>query len=628
MRHWLAAIIWVAMSLCQLNARADVAVPFRTDSTNTELPWYRLRSGEFPPKHSEHQISGELVEADYIHRRGQFRAEDTGELVNFSLLPYSVLYYLNTEADLRDIPLGTHLRFLMYLDSSGAFTQAVVIRDDVTSIGGAPNPSTEAQRKNHIAFLKKRGLAARIDQVDGKKLIVTILGDPDSLQKLLKDEHIDPEQWVQQHRQVRAVVANEELRTYNPPVDGQGSQLLQIQSEPTDRYGCSGMQWVIQPNLLLEGFRKGHIIRLFLGWQVNDMPFGETLYTERPGAKMEEESPNQYSYRTDFGNEQLPWYQLTPGQFPPFQSQHVVIGELLKIDPVHRSGQFRTDRTGELVSFTMPPYGSVRYLNAEAEAEDLSIGTRYSFYLYQDESGAFTQAVVIEDDFTRLAGETTTCRLDAANLDRGFIIVSDQLAQMKDDKDHLVRPPDLSHAMFGIDGATRVWKDGERASLSDLTPGDDLLINLSGSTLTRRSRCTDIWIGLDTHKLASENQRAKHKAFIRENGLPAWIKKVEGSAITVTLFSDNRKDFRDVLNGDPDGQKVTFRHVDSDLHPVGDRVEVLKYRTHIPERETAGTYGSAGVWWILDAEKMPPDFHELELVRIMKSDWPAKGVKK
>ena len=82
--------------------KTDAAFPFRTDFANEHLPWYQLKPGEFPPLHSEHRVGGELVEADFIHRSGQFRAEGTGELVDFTLPPFGTVMYLNTEADLRD----------------------------------------------------------------------------------------------------------------------------------------------------------------------------------------------------------------------------------------------------------------------------------------------------------------------------------------------------------------------------------------------------------------------------------------------------------------------------------------------------------------------------------------------
>src|SRR5438045_3769174 len=69
----------------------------------------------------------------------------------------------------------------------------------------------------------------------------------------------------------------------------------------------------------------------------------------------------RYSFRTDFANAHLPWYQPKPGEFPPHHSDRRVSGELVSADFIHRTGQFRMSKNGELVDFTMPPYGSVIY---------------------------------------------------------------------------------------------------------------------------------------------------------------------------------------------------------------------------------------------------------------------------
>ena len=74
----------------------------------------------------------------------------------------------------------------------------------------------------------------------------------------------------------------------------------------------------------------------------------------------------RYPFRTDFANANLPWYQPKPLEFPPHHSDRRISGELVSADFIHRTGQFRMSKTGELVEFTMPPYGAVNYLNAEA----------------------------------------------------------------------------------------------------------------------------------------------------------------------------------------------------------------------------------------------------------------------
>ena len=693
--------------------KLDPRYPFRTDSANENLPWYQPKPGEFPPHHSDHRVGGELVEADFIHRTGQFRMNRTGELVTFTLPPYGNVYYLNAEADLRDVPLGTYFLFFLNRDEKGAFTRLATMQDQYTMDSGhgfsyrldelkldegklvvtkhkvvkgepdsAPSEllvtsqtrvwkagaqiklsdlapgdellynrtgadaknvshgldiwvgadthkaATEAQRKKHSDFLKVRGVPAWIDSVDGGKLTVTMFSaDRASLQGLFKDEGIVPAQWASEHRTIQAVVANEELRSYNPPVDKQRSSVVEVRRAPSECYGSSGEQWVIEPSLLLEGFRKGRIVRLFLNpsWPVEDMPFGEGLYTETVATETREEMPNQYSYRTDFGNTDLPWYQLKAHEFPPDRSDHMVTGELRAMDAVHRTGQFRTDVTGEVVSFTMPPYGAALYLNAEADLADLPLGVRYRFSLYQDPNGAFTKTALIMDEFSYLCSQKITYRLEAAKLDEGLILVARKIPPVKNYHGDYVQPPDLGVSELAVDTSTRIWKADRQVQLTDLAPGDELLVNITGRTPTDRGHCTDIWIGADTHGLVTERQRKKHHALLTQQGLPAWIDSVDGRQLTVTFFAGIRADFTGLLGADPHGKDVFTTLADENLHASGAPVDTMAFRGHLPEGLTAGTYDCSGVRWALEPKVLPEGYKPGQIIRVFKADWaPAK----
>ncbi len=615
----------------------DGSQPFRTDGSRAELPWYRLKPGEFPPEHSEHRMYGELVAADFIHRTGEFRVEQSGELAAFTLLPFGVVKYAGAEADLRDIPLGTRCAFFLYQDAQGAFMKAAAIWDTFTqsieagetlrveqaspangrlrvarrgpdgtprepspmdltmddqtlvwkggkhgSIGdvaegddilvntrsiASGNPArcieiwvgiesqklaTEQQRKKHVDFIKKRGLAAWIDRVEGKKLVVTLFGDPAGLAALCKDEAIVPAQWASEHRMLLVSVANEELRTYNPPVDQQRSTVLEHQAAPPGRYGSGGVQWTIQPNLLLEGFRRGRVVRIFKdGWPVADMPYGESLYTEVPNAKPEELEASQYPFRTDFANETLPWYRLKPGEFPPYLSDHRVVGELIKINESNRAGQFRDAATGAVCEFTLTPPGGAMYVNTEVDLEEIPIGSRCRFYLYQDESGAFKNAALVTDEFTHLCGERYRYRLTGIWSGEGKLLVARQIPPVENDKGDMVKPPDVGRLELTIDEHTRVWKGAVEAKRGDLAIGDEMLVDLRGGSAASDGVCSDIWVGTESQKLASDSALSKHAVALKKRGLCAWIDSVDGKRIVATVFyNGGEKDFRALIGDD------------------------------------------------------------------------------
>ncbi|MDB6117675.1 MAG: hypothetical protein JWO08_1456, partial [Verrucomicrobiaceae bacterium] len=117
--------------------KLDPRYPFRTDYANAQLPWYKPKPLEFPPHHSDRRISGEFVSADFVHRTGQFRMSKTGELVDFTMPPYGAINYLNAQADLRDVPLGTFFLFFLNQDSSGGFTRLATMQDQFTMDMGA-----------------------------------------------------------------------------------------------------------------------------------------------------------------------------------------------------------------------------------------------------------------------------------------------------------------------------------------------------------------------------------------------------------------------------------------------------------------------------------------------------------
>jgi hypothetical protein len=688
----------ILVAILALSQQVEPDLPFRTDRSNEHLSWYQVKGFEFPPHRSEHRVSGELIEADFIHRKGQFRATGTGQIIDFTLLPCATVMAFGAEGDLRDLPLGTLCQFSTYRDDRGDFTRVAAIHDEFSRLAGqgifyrleglkldegkieATSPSgrvsllvnqktrvwngkgrgalvdlaigdelvvnlagnsgscadlwagaeasklaTDQQQQRHAAFLRLRGLASRIDRVDGKKLTVSLFGDPSSLQDLFRRDGIVPAQWAKEHRSVDAVVANEELRTYNPPVDRKRSRVLEFQPIPTNSHGSSGIQWIIEPELLLEGFRKGRIIRLFAhhSWPVDDMPFGECLYYETPNVRPLTEEALHYPYRTDFANADLPWYQLKPGEFPPLNSDHRVVGELFKVDAAGRSGQFRTDRTGELIDFTMPPFGAVVVLQAEADLRDLRPGTRYHFFLYQDDQGAFTRAALILDDFTVLARDELTYRLDEVDREAGKIFLARRHAPVKNDKDALIQPPDLGRGVYAIDSRTRIWNGNARLEPNALVVGDELLVNFSGESATDRGVCTDIWVGRETHKLACKEQRSKFDVTVRGMGLPAWIDRVDGKNLTITFFSGVRQDFPSRLDQGVTGPGVSILLVNDELQPIGDRIDKLRFKDPHSEGASNATYGSSGVHWTIEVDKIDERYRPGQVIRVFREGWTA-----
>ena len=275
-----------------------------------------------------------LVEADFLHRSGQFRRVGRRRARRLLVAPSGTILYHGAEADLRDVAARDAPAFLDASRGEGGRSRVASIRDDFSAmaregrtyrvedvhagegrivVGESSEPgATDRIRlivddrsrimkddrvvglgdlavgdellvnrfdESHLRrgvgrrrgpegrdrdaagirrdFLRRRGLAARIDRVEGKRLTVTLLGDRGEPRRADEDRGIDPAKWASEGRFVDTVVANEELRTYNPPVDRKRAKVISYEALPPGPVGCGGVRWVIEPDLLLEGFRKG-----------------------------------------------------------------------------------------------------------------------------------------------------------------------------------------------------------------------------------------------------------------------------------------------------------------------------------------------------------------------------------
>ena len=291
---------------------------------------------------------------------------------------------------------------------------------DVWAGTDAHKKATETLRLAHAAFLRDRGLAGYVLRTEGRTLTVTLFGG---------DRTEFSEAWAKEFavgRDVHVVVANDELRTWNPPVDNERGRVIEVQRDPAEGFGNSGIRLVVTVNFMLEGFRKGRVVRIFAGgWPLKDQPFGEQLfhYGSRafPLDLMEmppKEYPGQFPFRTEWSNDHLPWYRLRPGIVPPPYSEHIMSGELVAVDTVKRTGRFLADRTGTPFEFTLTPEGEVRYLKAKADLAAIPIGTHCRFRLFQDDTRAFTKASLVSDEASDLLANEAVWRVTALPFER------------------------------------------------------------------------------------------------------------------------------------------------------------------------------------------------------------------
>ena len=105
---------------------ASVALMLITTAPTTQAAEgedHILKPGQFPPPNSGTYLAGALVFVDPINRRGGLRLDgDPGGHHNvdyFAMLPYGIIWYNGTPAELRAIPIGTHVHGYFYLPPVG-----------------------------------------------------------------------------------------------------------------------------------------------------------------------------------------------------------------------------------------------------------------------------------------------------------------------------------------------------------------------------------------------------------------------------------------------------------------------------------------------------------------------------
>lgn len=435
----------------------------------------------FPKLEDAKRIHGELVSADFVHRSGQFRT-DKGALIDFTMPPYAIMKYRGAESDLREVPLGTKMDFLMLPDSK------LLTTDD------GQKPDSEQQKKFR-EFTEKRGVAGWITKTEAKTVTVQLFsGDPAFYEAAYGE-------LLAKGKETKLCVANDELRTWNPGVDGERGAILDVQKLPTDRFGSSGYQITVSVSNMLEGFRRGRVVRVFLqGWKVQDQFYGESLMGYGFGRMQNQELvenvakeyPDQFPFRTDHSNANLPWYQLKDDvKAPPF-SEHLIFGELVSADAKNGAGQFITEKTGEPVNFTLIQKHTIKHLGKDTQFAKLPPGQRYRFHCYQDDKGQFTRVTFISDEFSHLTANATTARITA--IQDKDLHIEWLLPLVKDYNGDMQRPEPFGRRILLVSDATHIWKGRQEMKLAELKMGDEIRINLTTELPGQKSRAAEIWL--------------------------------------------------------------------------------------------------------------------------------------
>jgi hypothetical protein len=145
--------------------------------------------GVFPPADVGKYIAGELVIIDPVNRRGAIRLDGggpsgryhTGPLHYFALLPYAVVWHNGAMAEIRDIPIGTHVHGYFLLPPKG----------EENTIPPPPIDQKKFEiKQNHVvtleddfSFYSRRGQSWKVVSVDREKEKIAVV----PLGKMAKD---------------------------------------------------------------------------------------------------------------------------------------------------------------------------------------------------------------------------------------------------------------------------------------------------------------------------------------------------------------------------------------------------------------------------------------------------------
>ncbi len=163
-RSWLLSIVCSAVCCLLLD-------PVTAQESAHPVP----KAGEFPPPNTGTYLAGELVIIDPVNRRGGLRLDGnephdryhSGPLHYFAMLPYGMLSFNGAPAELRDIPLGTHVHGYFYLPPVGEEATIPPLPKDMERYEIKQNHAVSLE--DDFSFYQRRGQSWKVVSIDSKK---------------------------------------------------------------------------------------------------------------------------------------------------------------------------------------------------------------------------------------------------------------------------------------------------------------------------------------------------------------------------------------------------------------------------------------------------------------------------
>lgn len=135
---------------------------------------------EFPDPAGAKEFSGEITLVEHVNRKGILRLDRDGTINkyfwdlphNFQMLPYGAIYLKGAPAELKDIPIGTHLHGKFYLGPEGPFEVKPPVSNYFAGKMGRPDLRSIESQYSRVLLLEddfthyqKQGVAWKIQTI-------------------------------------------------------------------------------------------------------------------------------------------------------------------------------------------------------------------------------------------------------------------------------------------------------------------------------------------------------------------------------------------------------------------------------------------------------------------------------
>ena len=159
------------------------------------------KPGQFPPPNTGTYLAGELVIIDPVNRRGGLRLDGNGgeryhagPLHYFAMLPYGTISFSGAPAELRDIPIGTHVQGYFYVPPVGEEATIPPLPKDMEQFQLKHNHAVSLE--DDFSFYQRRGQSWKVVSVDankGKINVAPVVHQPERASVRLSPEGVRQE---------------------------------------------------------------------------------------------------------------------------------------------------------------------------------------------------------------------------------------------------------------------------------------------------------------------------------------------------------------------------------------------------------------------------------------------------